>query len=250
MNCLHAMAPGDEDILKYVLDEAALSQEARAHVDQCSICQQRLTRYKDMHSFLLSKFYRYQCPDSLQLSLYCANALSEKERMQVAAHIIYCPLCTQEVADTRSFLTDTDLVAAPSPSLQDAVRRIIATLIPAQPAYVTRSAITTTTWPRQYRAEAFSFLLGLSPDKHGGTNSLVGTLSHVSETISLDVAEGKEAQLYRLPEHDYPDTPFALALIDDLGSFILPGIPDGTYRLLVHLPDCELIVDELVIKAE
>jgi hypothetical protein len=248
MNCLHVMAPDDEDILKYVLDETSLSQEARAHIDQCPICQQRLARYKDINSFLISKLYRHQCPDSLQLSLYCADALSEQERMQVAAHVIYCPLCTQEVADTRRFLTDTDLAAAPS-SLQDAVRRIIATFIPTQPAFVTRTAITTTTWPRQYRAEAFSFLLGLSPDKYD-KHSLVGTLSHVSETISLDVAEGKEVQLYRLPERDYPDTAFASTLIDDLGSFILSGIPDGTYRLLVRLPDCELVVDELVIKAE
>lgn len=248
MNCLHAMAPGDEDIIKYVLDEASLSQEAKAHVDQCSTCQRRLARYKDINFFLLSRLYRHQCPDSLQLSLYCADALSEEERTQIAAHVVYCPLCTQEVADTRRFLADTDL-ANPLPSLQDAVRRITATLIPSRPAFVTRSAITTTSWPRQYRAEAFSFLLGLSSDKHG-THSLVGTLSHVSETISLDVAEGKEAQLYHLSEHGYTDTPYASTVIDDLGSFILPGLSDGTYRLVVRLPDCKLIVDDLVIKAE
>jgi hypothetical protein len=37
--------------------------------------------------------------------------------------------------------------------------------------------------------------------------------------------------------------------MDDLGSFALPTIPDGTYRLLVRLPDYELVVDELVIAA-
>jgi hypothetical protein len=248
MNCLHAMAPGDEDIIKYVLDEASLSQEARAHIDQCSTCQRRLARYKDINLYLISKLYRHQCPDSLQLSLYCADALSEEERTQVAAHVVYCPLCTQEVADTRRFLADTDL-ANPLPSLQDAVRRITAILIPPQPAFVTRRAVTTTTWPQQYRAEAFSFLLGLSSDRYG-KHSLIGTLSHVSETISLDVAEGKEAQLYRISEHDYTDTPYASTLIDDLGSFILPELSDGTYRLVVRLPDCELIVDDLVIEAE
>lgn len=248
MNCLHAMEPGDEDIIKYVLDEASLSQEARAHINQCSTCQQRLARYKDINLYLISRLYRHQCPDSLQLSLYCADALSEEERTQIAAHVVYCPLCTQEVADTRRFLADTDL-ANPLPSLQNAVRRITAILIPPQSVFVTRRAVMTTTWPRQYRAEAFSFLLGLSSDRYG-KHSLVGTLSHVSETISLDVAEGKEAQLYRLSEYDYSDQPYASTLIDDLGSFILPGLSDATYRLIVRLPDCELIVDDLVIKAE
>jgi hypothetical protein len=243
------MAPGDEDILKYVLDEASLSQEARAHIDQCSICQQRLARYRDINSFLISNLYRHQCPDGMQLSLYCANALSEEEQTQVAAHVLYCPLCAQEVADTRRFLADTDLAAIPSPSLQDAVRRIIATFIPPQPAFVMRNIATATTWPRQYRAETFSFLLSLSPDQYG-KHTLIGTLSHVNETISLDVLEEKEVELYRASEHDHTNTPFASTLIDDMGSFILPAIPDGTYRLLVRLADCELIVDELVIEAK
>src|SRR6266700_116865 len=167
MNCLHIMAPGDEDILKYVLDEASLSQEARAHIDQCSTCQRRLARNRDINSFLISNLYRHQCPDGMQLSLYCANALSEEERTQVAAHVLYCPLCAQEVADTRRFLADTDLAAIPSPSLQDAVRRIIATLIAPQPAFVMRNIATATTWPRQYRAETFSSLLStIIPTRH------------------------------------------------------------------------------------
>ena len=244
MNCLNTVAPCDEDILKYVLDEAPLSQEARAHVNQCSICQQRLASYKDINAFLTASLYRQQCPDSMQLSLYCANALSNEEQARIAAHVRYCPLCAEEIADTQRFLADTEILPIISPSLHDTVRRVFATLVPPQSSLVLRNTTTATTWPRRYRAEAFSLLLSLSPDKYSNY-TLMGTISHVNEEIPLDVFEGKEVELYQGSEQNPPITS---TLIDDMGSFVLHAIPKGTYRLLVCLPDCELVVDGLVIE--
>jgi Putative zinc-finger len=246
MNCLNTMAPDDEDILKYVLDEAPLSQEARAHINQCSTCQQRLASYKDINTFLLANLYRQQCPESMRLSLYCAGALSGEERTRIAAHAQICPLCAQEIADTRHFLEETESIASPLPSLQDTVRRIVATLVPPQSSFVTRSSAATGIWPQQYRAEAYSLLLSLSPGKQG-KHTLMGTLSHINEEIAPDIFEGQEVKLYHLSEKN---SPFTSTFMDDMGSFVLHAIPIGTYSLLVCLPDCEIEVKELVIAAK
>lgn len=247
MNCLNTMAPGDEDILKYVFDEAPLSQEARAHIKQCPTCQQRLANYKDINTFLVSSLYRHQCPDSMQLSLYCTGEVVEEERVQITAHLRQCPLCAQEVADTRRFLADTELTEGPVvDTLEDTVHRIVATLLPPQPALVVRNTVKATGWPRQYRAEAYSLLLDLSVDRQE-KYTLIGTLSHLNDAISLDVFEGKEVELHLLAEHDQLYRPITSIQIDDMGSFVLHAIPAGTYRLLVNLDDCELEVDDLPI---
>lgn len=248
MNCLNTMAPGDEDILKYVLDEAPLSREARVHIEQCPTCQQRLANYKDINAFLVSSLYRHQCPDSMQISLYCAGELSEAERTQVATHLRTCPLCAQEVADTRRFLAETELTNGPEDMLEETVRRIVATLQPPPPSLVVRNTVKATGWPRQYRAEAYSLLLDLSANQLEQF-TLIGTLTHLDDTISLDVFEGKEVELHLLAEHDQLYRPFTSTQIDDMGSFVLHTIPTGTYRLLVNLDDCELEVDELPITA-
>jgi hypothetical protein len=248
MNCLNTMAPGDEDILKYVCDEVPLSQEARTHIKQCPTCQQRLASYKDINAFLVSSLYRHQCPDSMQLSLYCAGEVVEEEHVQITAHLRKCPLCAQEVADTRRFLTDTELTDGPVDTLEDTVRRIVAALQLPQPSLTVRNTVKATGWPRQYRAEAYSLLLDLSADKQE-KYTLIGTLTHLNDAISLDVFEGKEVELHLLAEHDQLYRPVTSTQIDDMGSFVLHAIPTGTYRLLVNLDDCELEVDDLPITA-
>jgi hypothetical protein len=248
MYCLNTMAPCDEDILKYVLDETPLSREARVHIEQCPACQQRLANYKDINSFLISSLYRHECPDSMQLSLYCAGELSKEESAPITAHIRVCPLCAQEVADTRRFLAETELTDGPTETLEETVRRIVATLLPPPPALVVRSTAKATGWPRQYRAEAYSLLLDLSANKQE-KYTLIGTLTHQNETLSLEMFEGKEVELHLLADDDQLYRPIASTQIDDMGSFVLHAIPAGTYRLLVNLDDCELEVDGLPIAA-
>src|SRR5579863_3954508 len=116
MDCLHPIAPNDEELLRFALDGEAVSQEVSRHLEQCSICQQRLARYKQAHTFLVSHLYRSQCPDGTTLSLYCAGLVSAEQRLSIANHLLDCPLCAAEAADTRQFLAETDV---PSPSLVD-----------------------------------------------------------------------------------------------------------------------------------
>src|SRR5437588_11308922 len=132
MDCLHSMAPNDEELLNFTLDGEPLPEAKMAHLEQCEICQQRLASYKQVNSHLISQVYRSLCPSGTQLSFYCADLLPPDEKMHIAAHILDCPLCTAEVVDSRRFITDVriDDLALPEPifSPREAVRRIFAKL--------------------------------------------------------------------------------------------------------------------------
>ena len=104
MDCLNPTAPDDEEPLQFALDGEALSAEASRHLEQCTSCQQRLASYKNIHTSLVSRLYRSQCPDGTKLSLYCADLLPPGERLSIANHLLDCPLCAAEAADARQFL--------------------------------------------------------------------------------------------------------------------------------------------------
>ena len=78
MDCLNSLAPSDEELISFALDDEALPSEANNHLQQCETCQKRLTTYKQTNAYLLSHLYRSQCPSGQELSLYCADLVSRK----------------------------------------------------------------------------------------------------------------------------------------------------------------------------
>jgi len=108
MDCLHPLALSVEELLRFAIDGEPISEEAAKHLEQCPACQQRVSRYTHMHTFLVAQLYRGQCPDSTALSLSCAGLLPEEQRLKIANHLSDCPLCAAEAVDTRQFLAATD----------------------------------------------------------------------------------------------------------------------------------------------
>ncbi len=106
MDCLHSMAPSDEEFLRHVLDGEPLAGKAKEHLRLCSICQRRLARYKHAEEYLIAKLYRSECPSAMQLNLYCASMLAADEAERVARHIEYCPLCSNEVKGIQDMLVE------------------------------------------------------------------------------------------------------------------------------------------------
>src|SRR5579859_5063000 len=106
MDCLNSIAPTDEELISFALDREALPEEANNHLEQCETCKRRLIRYEQANAFLVSRLYRSQCPSGEQLSLYSANLLPADQSIRIANHVLDCPLCTAEVAETRSFLQE------------------------------------------------------------------------------------------------------------------------------------------------
>jgi hypothetical protein len=108
MDCLHSMAPSDEEILRYVLDGEPLAGEAGEHIKSCSICQHRLACYAHTEKYLIARLYRSECPSAMELNLFCASMLAPDEAEYVAGHIEYCPLCRQEMQNIQDMLATFD----------------------------------------------------------------------------------------------------------------------------------------------
>ena len=279
MDCLHSMAPNDEELLGFALGEEALPASAKAHLDQCEICQQRLARFKQVNSTLVSNLYRRLCPSALQLSLYCAELLPADERMQIAAHVLTCPLCTAEVADTRRFMEEVPAIPEYEPatgaavrrfidevgaslagtlvSPRETVRRIYATLVRQQARLVLRNGSGNTVpekgWPRQYRAESIDISLHLSRASNG-EYMLLGILTSADSDESVDAFEGAKAELYPAQYNSETGqgkspTPLSHTIVDDLGNLVFSGVPTGEYVLIIHLPDQkEVVIDNINIE--
>src|SRR5215469_6561853 len=256
MDCLHEMAPSDEELTSFVLDEEPLSPEAREHLEQCEICQQRLARYKQFHTSLVSRLYRCQCPSGTRLSLYCAGLLAAEEQMEIATHLLLCPLCADEAADTRRFLATVEPLPAPTISLRDTARRIVATLVGPQMRLVRRGNVPATTWPRQYRAESIDLSLYLSRTSNGEYTLLV-IITSIDSTETANAFAGLTVELYSTPDSlalsDEDDkkgkqavTPLVRAEIDDVGNVVFSGVPAGKYILVMHLPERELVIEDLI----
>src|SRR5881275_934020 len=117
MDCLHSMAPNDEELLSYALDDEPLPPEVRAHFGQCVICQQRLADYKELNTLLISRLYRSECPSAMDLNFFCEQLLPINDRQRITSHIRQCPLCTIEVADIQQMLVSCRLSSGASPLL-------------------------------------------------------------------------------------------------------------------------------------
>jgi len=231
MDCLHALALNDEEILGLALEEESvvLPEAKRAHLKQCEICQQHVDRYKKVNRSLILHLYRKECPDGTKLSLYCADLLPDDERVHIAAHILDCPLCAADVVSTRRFMRDVPAIPEyePAPvtgaavrrfideigaslantlaSPREAARRIYATLVRQQARLVLRNGNTLPekAWPRQYRAESLDISLHLSRASTGAY-MLLGILTSADRDASIDTFEGVKAELYPA-QHDGTD---------------------------------------------
>ena len=258
MDSLHTGAPTDEELLAFALDGEELPEKTKRHLEQCETCQKRLARYQQANTFLVSHLYRSQCPTGTQLSYYCAGMVSEEERTRIAAHILDCPLCAAEVAETRRFLQmpDSDLPPLPSFSPAASIRRIFATLVRQQPQFVMRGetpgTAPNTAWPRQYKADSLDLSLHLSRAS-SGAYMLLGILTSTGAGESVDAFEGIPAYLYTAPgplanEGDKDaEVPLRGTQVDDLGNIVFSNVPPGEYVMVVHLPNRELVIDGLTV---
>ncbi len=254
MDCLHEIAPTDEELVAFALDDEALPEEAQSHLAQCEVCQQRLARYQQSHTWLVARLYRSQCPDGMQLSLYCGGEVSPEERQRIASHLLDCPLCMAEVEETRRFMQQPIEFPMPAFSPHALVRRIFATPVKRQqPQFVVRSDAPETAWPRQYKAEAVDLSLHLSRTS-SGEPMLLGILTSSNPDEDVDALEGVQAELYTAPllvgtQGSMPKAaPMLHTRVDDMGNIVFKSIPAGSYVMVIRLPGREMIIDGLTIE--
>lgn len=253
MDQSHVMALNDEDLFDNALEEDSLPETAKAHLERCEICQQRLDRLKHFNA-TLGRLYRSQCPDGMQLSLYCEELLPSEGRTRIAAHILQCPQCRMDVATTRSFISNTSLALEPVlPSPLASVRSIFATLMRQQPQLVTRNGGKSARmgWPRQYRADNIDLSLHLTRASSGAC-MLLGILTSADESENVDSFEGAHVELHSTPlvepvEENYATAAGHVAMVDDLGNIVFSAVQAGTYTMTLRLPGRDILVEGLDI---
>jgi hypothetical protein len=256
MDCFNMMAPSDEELLGLALDDMPLQAGAQEHLKHCSICQQRLARYRHTNSYLLTKLYRSQCPTPTQLNHYCAGLLPADEETGITYHIAECPLCTRETISIRSVFAAFE----PFPFVEErlpgtVIKRILATLVPWQPQLVMRGDSSAARWPRQYSAGAINVSLHLSRGS-SGENILLGLFSSENPDETVERLEGIPVDLYCASgasqgsdrERAPGEEPVLSTQIDDLGNIVFKGVPVGEYVMIVRLPDSELVIEGLLIE--
>jgi hypothetical protein len=260
-NCSHSSAPGDEELVRFAVEEDSLPLEKREHLEQCPICQQRLAEYTRLNDALVERFYRGFCPGGIKLSLYCEDLLAAEERTNSANHVLQCPFCTAEVAYTRRFMQDAPPVVETGFSPRSTIRRLIGVLTRQQAHLVTRqseeniapeNAPPKNAWPRQYRADGIDLSLHLSRAT-SGERILLGILSSVDSTASVDVFEGTAVELHpgtflsNIGQQTLQDF-VQQVQVDELGNFAFHAVPNGDYILLIHLPDKDVVIEQIHIE--
>ncbi len=260
MDCLHSMAPNDEELLSYALDDESLLPEVRAHLGECVNCQQRLVDYKDLNTLLISRLYRSECPSAMDLNFFCEQLLPSNKMRRIDRHLRQCPLCATEVTDIQQMLVTFGLSLGPVPlcTTPPMHQRIVASLILMHSPVVTRNEAPARLWPRHYRADSINISLHLS---HGskGEIILLGLLTRDAPDASVDAFEGALAELYEavhpVKGQDEPmannksmEQPILSTLVDDLGNLVFKDVPAGAYLMIVHLPDVELVIEGLTIE--
>ena len=252
MDCLHAMAPHEEEILGFALNEKPLSVSTRTHLEQCEICQKRLANFKQLNRTLLAQMYRRFCPSGMQLSMYCEGLLLPDEMRPIAFHLRECPLCAAEVADTRRFMevTSLDTIVVPF-SPREGVRHVVARLVRQQAQLVIRGGedMAGKTW--QYQADSIDLSLHLYYTSSGGY-MLRGILTSADNQESVDALEGTRAELYTTTDAEKAEEesiePLYQEIVDDGGNIVFTLVPVGSYTLVLHLPEQKVVVEDITIE--
>ena len=107
--CLHAQAPREDELVRYVLEGESLPHLAQEHIVQCNSCRQQLEIIMSTHSFLLRRLYRCRCPDIDVLARYSAGLASLYEGLFVLYHLQSCPLCAHDLQDMQNMLEEDPL---------------------------------------------------------------------------------------------------------------------------------------------
>jgi hypothetical protein len=246
-HCPDTLAPTNEKLLSLVYDEGTLSAQEQAHFDTCTVCQQRLDTYHGLQHTLLSTLQRRLCPSALRLNYYCLGMVPAQERVRIASHLLDCPRCADEVAESRRLQAAFEPFPATT-SLSTVARRLFATLVVQQARPVTRSEAVSQGWPRQYQADALSLSLHLSRQA-GGEIMLLGILTSSDPGLTVDAFDGVMVDLYsgETISQATRQQPTLTTQVDDIGNLLLAPLAVGSYTLIVRLPGREVVIEGLTV---
>lgn len=227
-----------EDLIAFIDGEAP--EDVRARIAADPAMRASAAQYAQTQRRLQRNLYRFACPSPQLLGEYDLGLVSVDERTRIAAHVVMCPRCTEELRMFRDFLALQD--EAPPNGAGTRVRRLVANLLSPPPLFSPhaslRGAEETTT--RTYQVAGVTITLDLSaPSPHGRT-SLVGLLWRDDDGFAPLIGN---VTLYQANGSVVGTTE-----IDEMGNFAFDEIATGMYRLEVMLGDECISIEEIVIR--
>lgn len=191
--------------------------------------------YRALQGNLVGALYRHDCPPTQRLGDYALRLLAPADQVAIAAHVTTCPLCADELAQIRAFLTVE--VGPPPIGIGERARRLVATLLDAAPVgagAALRGSDTGSTLT--FRAEGFTITLDDFATSRRGYRSLIGLIEQPATApgdaaVSLFATDGARRD----------------EVIDEIGNFAFDDLAAGDYRLEVLLGGDTIVIDGLRI---
>jgi anti-sigma factor RsiW len=228
MSCLRPGAITPEDLVAYVVGEAPAT--VADHVKSCPQCSAEALTYARADRRLRRSFDRIECPSPLRLGEHALGLILGDERWAIAGHVAECQRCAAELRSLRGFLADEPSAV---PSLVDRARRTISAILlpPLAPDRIRGPKPVET---RSFRADDVTITIRPRPAARRGRVSIYGLVEGDPDQFA-----GREARLVVAAGSN------VVALIDDLGNFLLEDVAPGVYRLELDLADRLIVVHDV-----
>jgi hypothetical protein len=110
MECFLPPPLTEEDLFAFL--DGIADATLQAHLAGCPSCKARCDELEQWERSLITKLYRFACPDSQRLADYHSGFLDKATTATVHRHVEGCPRCQQDLRVLVGFLENTDDVPA------------------------------------------------------------------------------------------------------------------------------------------
>ena len=127
-----------------------------------------------------------------------------------------------------------------------------ATLVSQEPLFTVRGDVSSSDYPRLYRAGSLDISLHLSHNR-SGSYLLLGIVTSRNTSENSNAFEGMDVDLYAAPGplwmggDTWVGKPLLSTRIDDLGHIVFGDVPVGEFVMVLYLPAFEVIVEGLSV---
>jgi hypothetical protein len=198
-----------------------------AQIERSPAALKRARELAHWQKRLTARLYRFHCPESDRLQDYHLEFLAPSQVEVIEAHLRICPLCRAELAQLSQFAN----TAAPqiSTRIQETMRNLVARLISnlgsagGSPQLAPSLAMRGQKEGIQvYEVDDYRIVVEVQPDQNApDKRRILGLFTGIEATgFAVDVRSG--------------DIQVAEGEIDDLGNFVIPGLPTGEYQITVR----------------
>lgn len=227
----------DETLLAYL--DGQVESHIVAQIEGSTEYQRRAKELAQQQGQLLAKFYRQQCPDSLELGEYHLGMLSKKKSRAVIKHLEECPHCRQELAEMQNFLVED--IRTIEAGMADKIKVFIAQLVSE-----VQTGLGGQTPAYALRGEELDILI-YEADKVRVTLDIQEASDNKSHKSILGLVTGLQPLEYQV-NLIQDGKIIKHTQVDEIGNFIISMASPGDYQLVIRGTEFEIQINDLSIK--